>query len=75
MVGSCTTVGTGLALVSILLTDAVTGMSTGIIIFAIGMVIAFQAAVLAIAFSRFIGRSILQYVEKAAAKQANTADR
>ena len=68
-------VGAGLAIVSIMLADAFAGMSAGMIVFAVGMVGAVQAAVLAIAFSGFMGRSILKHVEKAAAKQANTAGR
>lgn len=44
-------------------------MSAGMIVVAIGMMTAGQAAVLAIAFSSFMGRSFLKHVEKAAAKQ------
>ncbi|MRX37155.1 ABZJ_00895 family protein [Aminobacter sp. MDW-2] len=75
LVGACTAVGTGLGLVSILLTDAFAGMPTGMIAVAIGMMVAVQAAVLAIAFSSFMGRSFLKHVEKAAAKQASTGGR
>lgn len=49
-------------------------MSTSMIAFAIRMMIAVQAAVLAIAFSGFMGRSILKHVEKATAKEG-TSDR
>ena len=74
LVGACTAIGVGLALVTILLTDAFAGMSAGFIAFAGGMMVAIQAAVLAIAFSSFMGRSFLKHVEKAAAKLANTSD-
>lgn len=69
LVGACTAVGTSLALASILLTDAFAGMPAGMIAVATGTMIAIQAAVLAIAFSSFMGRSFLKHVEKATAKQ------
>lgn len=73
LVGSCTAVGTGLAIVSIMLTDAFSGMSTGFIVFMLAMIISVQFALLAMSFSRFTGGRILKHIEKAASKPANTS--
>ncbi|GAA2867183.1 putative flippase GtrA [Aminobacter niigataensis] len=70
LVGYCTAIGVGLALASAFLSGAFDGVSVGFIVFMLAMMAGIQFVVLAIAFSSFMGRTMVKSLEKAGAKRS-----
>ena len=63
-VGYCAAIGVGLAIVSVWLSGSFDDLSSGFVVFMLAMMIGVQSAVLAIAFSSFMRRSMLKHLEK-----------
>lgn len=70
LVGYCTAIGVGLAIATAWLAGAFDDVSAGFIVFMVAMMAGIQFVVLAIAFSSFMGRTMVKSLEKADAKRS-----